>query len=379
MALRILIAPDKFKYTLDAPDVCRAIEEGLLVRFPNARITSIPLADGGEGTADILTHFTHGAEVPLSASDPLNRQVQTHYGISQDGHTAYIETASASGIGLLSEAERSPLMTSSFGTGEIIRHALQQGVKKLVIGVGGTATNDGGIGIATALGYDFYDASGQLLVPCGQNLVKVHSIGTEGVLDELKDVEVTVLCDVQNPLTGPTGAAFTYAVQKGAVDNELEFLDKGLTNLASIIRNDLHIDIEQMKGAGAGGGIAGGLVAFLGGDLKKGIAEVMETAELEQHVIESDVVITGEGKVDQQTLMGKVVAGVATHCRTHAKPLFAVAGTNLLGEATVASLGLESIVALTDVVPIEKAMKSPYPLLRDLASSSLADQIASTL
>lgn len=377
MPLRILIAPDKFKHSLTAPQVCKAIEDGLLQQFPDAVIQSIPLADGGEGTADVLTFLSRGKEEQVTVMDPLMRPVRAGYGLSSDGSTAFIETASASGLQRLQPHERSPIITSTFGTGEIIRHAIEKGVGKLMIGVGGTATNEGGAGLASALGYSFVDESGKQLEPTGRNLIHIRRIETDGVPHIIKHCEVVVLCDVRNPLTGPNGATYTYALQKGATADDLFLLEEGLKHLALRIREDLGVDIENLPGAGAGGGSAGGLVAFLGGTLVRGIDALIELSKLEAHVKNADVVITGEGKLDSQTVMGKVIQGVASCCNKYNKPLFAIVGKNELTDYSQVLPGLTDVFELTSVTEEEDSIRNAYRWLSHLASTRLADRLRS--
>ena len=304
--MKILIAPDKFKDALPALEVGRAIQEGVKINNPAAEITVFPMADGGEGTSDILTFHFGGRKVELLVSDPLWRKVKAEYGISSDGSHAFIEMAQASGLHLLKPHERNCLHTTTFGTGELIRDAISKGVQKIVLGIGGSATNDAGIGMAAALGYRFLDASGNMLNPVGKNLLEIATIIDEDVLFNSDKLEILVACDVENRLYGSEGAAYVFGPQKGADEKAVELLDKGLQNFASVAKSKYHIDVQTIKGAGAAGGMGAGCLLFLKGKLRPGVALVMALTEFEKQVAQADLVITGEGKLDNQTLSGKL-------------------------------------------------------------------------
>lgn len=250
--MKIIIAADSFKDALSATAVCKAIEKGILLADKNVETILFPLADGGEGTAEILTWHSGGRLVKASFSDPLMRKIEAQYGVSADGETAFIEMAQTAGLQLLGEQERNCMHTTTFGTGEMIRHAIENGVKKIVLGIGGSATNDVGMGMATALGFQFFDENDRELTPIGSNLSKVRRIEKEEVIADLENVSFQVLCDVENPLFGENGAAFVYAPQKGASPEEVEILDEGLKNFASMLRVALLAEVENKKGAGAG-------------------------------------------------------------------------------------------------------------------------------
>ena len=325
--MRILIAPDKFKGSLEATDVCLAVNEGIKLAFPEAETTSIPLADGGEGTTKILTEYTGGHFVSVEVNDPLGRKIMAQYGISGDGDVAFIEMATASGLLLLSPEEYNPLLTNTFGTGELINHALDHGVKKIILGIGGSATTDGGIGMAEALGYTFHDAEGGRLVPIGESMAKIARIGTQQKDERLKSLEIVVACDVKNPLYGISGAAFVYGPQKGASKIVVDQLDKGLRNLSQIASETFGVDVSDIPGAGAAGGLGAGALWFLNATLQEGVGIVMEQTGIEEEIEKADLVITGEGKVDEQTLQGKVIKGLADLCRKYKAPLAVVCGT----------------------------------------------------
>ena len=325
--MQILIAPDKFRGSLDALQVCEAVEKGILMAIPSARVIKTPLADGGEGTAEILTLSQGGRFANVRVQDPLGRETEASYGVSGDGSTAYIELASASGLRLLATDERNPLLTTTFGTGQLIAHALDQGIENLILGIGGSATTDAGIGLAAALGYRFLDQDENELPPIGENLIRIAKIDDRFVHPCLANCRITVACDVTNPLYGPTGAACVYAPQKGADPQMVELLDQGLKSFAQIANLHFGKNVDLMPGAGAAGGVGAGAVWFLNARLQEGVKIVMDQLRLPEIVKNVDLVITGEGKADEQTLSGKVVQGLASLCREADVPLALLCGT----------------------------------------------------
>ncbi len=362
--MKVLLAPDKFKGTLSAMQVCEAIEEVFIQNFPQAVIQKVPMADGGDGTADRLTMLTNGKRITVSVNDPLFRSIQATYGIAADGQTAFIEMASASGLILLQDYERNPLETTTIGTGQLIVDALARGVTSIVLGIGGSATSDAGMGMAEALGARFYTEAGELLKPIGKNLSSIHFIDISQLHPALKNVSFTVLCDVTNPLFGGQGAAHVFAPQKGATTDMVKTLDEGLQHFASVVKNQLHQDIN-FAGAGAGGGMAAGAKTFLPATFQSGIEFIMEYLGVEELVNDCDIVITGEGKVDEQTLSGKVVKGISALAIKHHKPLYIVAGKNELPEDQLRELGVKSVITLVDENTIEStAFINTYALLQ---------------
>jgi glycerate kinase len=345
--VKILLAPDKFKGSLSAKKVCAAIEQGLLKIDPALSIKSIPLADGGEGTCELLTENSGGFTISLEVSDPLFRRIKASYGISEDGSTAFIEMASASGLQLLTREEQNPLKTSTYGTGELIADAVTRGVKKIILAIGGSATNDAGIGMASALGVTFTDKHGKNLSPVGENLIHIHSINFEKSLFQKRKVAVIVLCDVANELYGKEGAAHVFAKQKGSNEKEVHLLDLGLRNFASVVARETTMDVN-FPGAGAAGGLGAGCKVFLHATFRSGIKYILETLNVEEEIKLADLVITGEGKMDKQTLSGKVVMGVAQLAGTHQKPVIALVGKNELSDKEIDSIGLKKVIALVD-------------------------------
>jgi len=345
--VKVLICPDKFKGSLDASGVCEAISAGVLQLYPNARIDAVPLADGGEGTCALLTQLSGGTIIKRQVHGPLFQDINASYGISADGKTAFIEMAEASGLMLLRPEEKNPLVTTSLGTGELIADALDRNVEQIILGIGGSATNDAGIGMASALGFGFVDASGESLEPTGENLIHLRYIKTDAVHPRLKNVSVTALCDVTNPLYGPEGAAVVYSPQKGADLAAVELLDAGLRNFRRVVHKYLRISVD-FPGAGAAGGMGAGARVFLNASMEKGIHYVIRNTGLKQKIQQADVVITGEGKIDQQTLSGKVVAEIAKIADHEGKPVIAICGESQLTAAEARQWGVKKIISLVN-------------------------------
>jgi glycerate 2-kinase len=345
--MKILLVPDKFKGSLDAANVCLAIEKALRESVGHLEINSIPMADGGEGTSNMLTHFSNGRIIKLPVLDPFFRIIEGFYGVSGDGRTAFIEMAVASGLQLLMPEERNALLGTTYGTGEMIVDALDKGVDSIILGVGGSGTNDGGIGMGEALGARFLDSAGNALKPIGQNLFSIRSIDTSHLHPRAKEVSVTAICDVSNPFYGINGAAHIFGPQKGATPTDIRFLDAGLRNFAQVAQDQMGIDLN-FPGAGAGGGLGGGAKIFFNIGFCSGIEFIINFIGLEDLVRNSELVITGEGKMDEQTLSGKVVKGVADLSRKYGRPLIVIVGKNELSEAVTASLGIRKVISLMD-------------------------------
>jgi glycerate kinase len=307
---KIVIAPDKFKDSLSATEVCEHIAIGIRSVIRDVQIETCPLADGGEGTLALLSKQLSLKSIDLIVSDPLFRNITASYAISADQEQAYIEMALASGLPLLTAAERNPLKTSTYGTGELIKGAISQGVKKITLFIGGSATNDGGMGMAAALGYRFLDSNGKELQPTGANLIRVSGIDNANVLTGLPATEFVVATDVTNRLTGNTGAAAMYAAQKGAGNDAIEQLERGMAHFANIVQDWHGLDKSLSPGAGAAGGLGFGAMVFLNAALNSGIDTVIEIVSLNKKLDGADLVISGEGNLDEQSLHGKVIDGV---------------------------------------------------------------------
>ena len=325
--MKILIAPDKFKGTLSAESICAIIEKAILQYDGSIQVLKHPMADGGDGTLDLLKLYLDLDETSVQTVDPLGRKIEASY--VHQGSTAYIELASASGYVLLNDNERSPLHSSTYGTGLMIRHAIENGFSKIVLLLGGSATNDAGTGILHALGFKFKDKKSKPIRPSGITLSQVEEITHDQSID-LKNIQFKLFCDVNNPLYGPSGAAFTYAKQKGASPEEIVLLDKGLKQFAQLILNIPGKDINAIPGAGAAGGVPAGIAAFLNSEIVSGTQELIQLTGLENKLTCSDIIISGEGCVDEQSTMGKVVHGVQSLCVKHNKPLYLFAGISRL-------------------------------------------------
>lgn len=324
--MHIVVAPDSYKGSLSALAVSEAMERGILSVFPDAVVTKIPIADGGEGTVAALVTATNGQIIHQQVTGPLGEPVTAHWGILGDGETAVIEMASASGLTLVAKDRRNPAVTTTFGTGELIKAALDRNIRKLIIGIGGSATNDGGTGMAQALGVEFYDAAGAKLPPGGGALASLARIDLVNLDPRLKETSILVACDVDNPLCGPRGASAVYGPQKGATPKMVGELDAALTNYANIAKKVTGKDICEYPGAGAAGGLGAGLMFFTGAQLKPGVEIVLEATGFSEVVKKADLVITGEGNTDFQTAFGKAPVGVAKVAKQHNVPVVCLSG-----------------------------------------------------
>lgn len=365
--MTILIAPDSFKDALPAPEVAEAIAEGIHLANPSIKTVLFPLADGGEGTLEVL-HRHLGEELRrLTVRGPLGAPIGAAYSINCTTQTAFIELARASGIQHLKAEERNPLFTSTFGTGEMIVDAIRKGARHIILGIGGSATNDGGMGMLEALGWHFKDDAGRRLEPVGKNLERVAEIEASGVLSEIHSGKIafTVICDVENPLSGPDGAAFVYAPQKGAGEADVLQLDHGLRHFSGVVNQHLGKDFSAEKGAGAAGGVGFACLAFLHARLRPGIELVMELTGFDAALSGADWVITGEGKIDGQTLKGKLIMGVARKARKHRVPVTAFCGTLNASPEDIQSLGLNGAFSILHrPCSLSEALADTCPALR---------------
>lgn len=355
--LTIVLAPDSFKESMTAKEACEAMERGIKKVNSNITCIHVPMADGGEGTMQSLVDATFGKVYSLKVVGPLGIEVEAQYGILGDGETGILEMASASGIQLVPPEKRNPLVTTTYGTGQLIKACLDHGVKKLLIGIGGSATNDGGAGVIQALGGKLLDKDGNELGFGGGELGKLVKLELTNFDARLKDVSIEVACDVTNPLCGERGASNVFGPQKGATKEMVEILDGNLKHYASVIKKQLNKDVLDVPGAGAAGGLGAGLMAFLQGTLKKGIEMVIEYAKLEEKIKEADMVWTGEGSIDFQTQYGKTPLGVATVAKKYNKPVIALAGR--VGEdiEVLYEKGIDSIFGIMQgVTSLEEAL-----------------------
>jgi len=368
--MKIIVCPDSFKGSMSAVTAAGAIAEGLRRGFGSDEITVVemPLADGGEGTVEALVRGTGGTLRRVPVHDPLMRPIEATYGNLGDGETAAIEMAAASGLTLITDDERNPLIASTYGTGELVRDALMQGVTKLVIGIGGSATNDAGAGAMSALGARFLDDSGNGLPPGGAALAKLAAIDMTGFSVPAGDVEVRVACDVTNPLCGPTGASAVFGPQKGATPEMVAMLDYALANFARVVERDLGRSIADLPGAGAAGGLGGALAAFLNANLVSGIDLVLDAAGFEDAVAGASLVITGEGRIDEQTAHGKTIAGVLKRNKGRGVPTVALAGSVSGDLSELYDLGLTSAFSiLPGPFSLQEAMSHAPEFIENVA------------
>ena len=361
--MRIVIAPHAFKGSLSALEAADAIADGVKAAAPDADLVLVPIADGGDGTVDALVAATHGERRSLRVRGPLGDPVEADYGLIDAGSTAVIEMAKAAGLALVPPDRRDPRVTTTYGVGELLQHAYRSGARRFIVGIGGSATNDGGVGMAQALGYQLLDENGHELPPGGLALKRLARIHTGGVHANWKEAQVDVACDVTNPLTGPSGASAVYGPQKGATPEAVAELDAALKHFADVIRRDLGLDVEQLPGAGAAGGLGAGLVAFTGARLRPGAEMIMEALALDERLKGADLVITGEGRLDSQTArFGKGPAAVARHARNAGIPVVAIAG-GIADETELRLLfdGLEATVV--EPSSLDEAIAQARPLL----------------
>ncbi len=370
--MNIVIAPDSFKGSMTAKEAANAIERGIRRVCSDICIEKVPMADGGEGTVQSLIDATNGTIIKAKVRDSLYRIITAKYGILGNGMTAVIEMAEASGLTLLKEEERNPMITTTFGTGEIIKDALDRGCREFIIGIGGSATNDGGTGMLMALGCKFFDRQGKSIKLGGEGLSDIVDIDTTELDSRLKESKFVIACDVDNPLCGPRGAAEVFGPQKGATEEMIKLLDNGLRNLAEIIEKKFNEKIIDYPGAGAAGGLGAALKVFMKGDLKRGINIVISATNLEEKIKECDLVITGEGGIDYQTQFGKTPYGVAQVATMYNKPIIAIAGSIGKDAEVLYDKGFTSIFSIVDrPMSLEESMKSAENLLEKSAERIL--------
>ncbi|MBA7527544.1 Glycerate 2-kinase [subsurface metagenome] len=370
--MKILIAPDSFKDCLPANEVALSIELGILKVFPDAEIIKIPLADGGEGTVEALVNATGGKIINIQVHDPLMRKIDSFFGILGNRKTAVIEMAAASGIELLTEKERNPWLTTTFGTGELIKAALDFGCQTILIGIGGSATVDGGAGMVQALGVELLDKKHKSIAKGGKGLAQLNTINTDTLDVRLKGKKIWVACDVKNPLLGENGAAKVYGPQKGANPEMINKLEQNLAHYSEVIETQLGITIANIPGTGAAGGLGAGFMAFLNAEIKPGFELISEIVHLEEHIANTDLVITAEGKIDYQTRFGKTPAGVAGLALKYKKPLLAFAGSIGPRVESLNELGFTSIIPITDKpMSLQESITNAGELLMNAAERTM--------
>ncbi len=370
--MRIVIAPQSLKGSLTAAQAGAAIAQGVRVVYPEAGIEVVPVADGGEGTVQALVDATKGRLVEQTVTGPLSTPVKAFFGILGDGKTAALEMAACAGLPLVPPAQRDPRITTTYGVGELIRAALDQGCRHFIVGIGGSATNDGGAGMAQALGASLNTAEGKEIERGGVPLATLTHISTEKMDTRLQECTFEVACDVTNPLCGPTGASAIYGPQKGATPEMVAVLDKALEHYAQIIEQDLNTSVREVPGAGAAGGLGAGMIAFLGATLRPGAQIVLEAAHLDEQLKGTDLLITAEGQLDGQTAYGKTVGAVAQMAKRYNIPVLALAGSLGEGYQAVYDLGVDAIAVLpSGPMTLEHSMEHAAELISDAAERSL--------
>ena len=370
--MKIVIAPDSYKESLSALEVATAIEQGFREIFPDAHYVKLPVADGGEGTVEAMVAATQGGIIKVRVTGPLGENAEGFYGLSGDEQSAFIEMAAASGLEMVAPSLRNPLKTTSWGTGELIRHALDAGVKHIIIGIGGSATNDGGAGMVQALGAKLLDAEDNPIGMGGGELEKLARIDISELDTRLANCRIEVACDVTNPLTGKEGASAVFGPQKGATPEMIARLDDSLAHYAKIISRDLDIDVLNLEGGGAAGGMGAALYAFCGAELRQGIEIVTDALHLDTHVADADLVITGEGRIDSQTIHGKVPVGVAKVAKRYNKPVIGIAGSLTADVGVVHEHGIDAVFSVIyTVCTLEEALKNAEENVR-MAARNIA-------
>jgi glycerate 2-kinase len=372
--MKIIIAPDSFKGSLSADKVCDAIEIGIRNIAPKTKIIKIPIADGGEGTVRALVHATNGQLKNSIVTGPLGNNVNAEWGVLGGGETAVIEMASASGLPLVPSDKRNPMETTTFGTGQLIKAAINIGCKKIILGIGGSATTDFGTGMAQALGVRFLKKNGRCISEFmnGRLMGVVNSIDDTSILPDILDVKIHVACDVENPLLGPNGAVYTYSPQKGADDKMCLLLENNMEKISSVVALTFK-DVRLLPGAGAAGGLGGGLVAFLKAELLPGIKIVLDTVKFAEKIKNADYIITGEGKIDSQTIFGKTIAGVAEFASKQEIPVLALAGSVDVSFAELKKIGIRAAFSICNQpLSLEKAKQNTSHLLIKLTENVMS-------
>lgn len=360
--MKIIIAPDKFKGSLTSAEVCHAIEKGIKLADKNINVLSFPMADGGDGFATVMQRYTQTETVYCATVDPLHRPINASYQWSAATKTAVIEMAAASGLVLLNEQDRNPLKTSSYGTGLMVKDAISKGAAKIILGIGGSATNDAGTGILSALGFIFRDKNDIAIPASGENLLLIEKIIPPGVLPA---VHFEIACDVDNVLYGTLGAAYTYAPQKGATPQQVTLLDKGLQHFAAITALQTNVHIADKKGAGAAGGIAAGILPFLHAVLKQGTQIVINASRIKNSLPGTDLIITGEGKIDAQSNDGKLISSITALAKQQHVPVIGLCGSLLLTDLEIKKLGLNAAYAImNEALDLAYSIKNAADLLQ---------------
>lgn len=365
--MKVLFASDSFKGTLTSEQIIQILTDTAKEIFPGCETLGVPIADGGEGTVDAVITVTRGEKKEIKVHGPLMEDSTAVYGVF-GGDSAIIEMAAASGLPMVPADKRNPLYTTTYGTGELIKDALDNGYRKISVAIGGSATNDGGMGAMRALGVKFMDADGKELEGVGADLEKVADIDVSGLHPAVAEAEITVMCDVNNPLTGPDGATYTFGKQKGGTPEMLDALEKGMKNYAGVLLEKFGTDVDQIAGAGAAGGLGAALCVFLHANMKSGIETVLDLIDFDKLLEGVDVVITGEGRIDWQSAFGKVPSGVGMRCKAKKIPAVAIVGSMGNGAEKIYEFGIDSIMTtINGAMPIEEALERAVELYTDAA------------
>ncbi|ADQ06422.1 glycerate kinase [Caldicellulosiruptor hydrothermalis 108] len=366
--MKYLVAPDKYKGSFDALVASEIIKEAIVEVDKGAEVFQLPLADGGEGTLTALSKIFGAKIEQVEVNDPLFRKIKSRIGFFED--KAIIEMAECSGLLLLKDEERNPLYTTTYGVGELIKYAISKGVKEIIIGIGGSATNDAGTGMLSALGMKFLNENGEELKPIGENLIKIKKIDDSEFLKDVRKVKFTVLCDVTNPLYGENGAAYVFAPQKGADENAVKLLDEGLKNFANVAKQYLGKDLSTSSGAGAAGGLGFALLAFLNAQYVSGIDYILSASNAEEHVKSADIIITGEGRFDRQSLSGKSTIGIARLGAKFGKMVIVISGSIDCPFEEYTKEGITSIFSIVDMASsLDRCLKEAPRLLKETTKS----------
>jgi glycerate kinase len=365
MIKKVIIAPDSFKGTMSSPEICEIIREQFIKLLPETEVVSLPIADGGEGSAECFLIAKPGKRVPVKVKGPYFEEMNAVYALINGGQTAIVELAVSAGLPLVGD-RKNPALTTTYGVGQMILHAAESGAEEILIAIGGSCTNDGGCGLATALGVRFINKEGKSFIPTGETLIDIDKIDVAGISQAIKNVRFRAMCDVDNPVYGKNGAAYVFGPQKGAGVDMVIRLDKGLKHLAEKIKTSIGKDISGMPGAGAAGGTSGGLAAFFDCSLESGIQMILDETGFEELVRGCDLILTGEGKIDSQSLRGKVIDGVASRAMPLGIPVIAVVGDIGDGYEEIYNRGVSAVVSTNRVaVPFEIARKRAKSDLKD--------------
>lgn len=372
--MKIIIAPDKFKGSLTSFEACSAIVNGILQINNEIEIFQFPMADGGDGFAAVLKHYTSSSDIMCHTKDPLGKEMDAAYQWNETNKTAIIELAAASGLVLLHKYEQNPLHTSTYGTGLQIKNAIDKGAERVILGLGGSATNDAGTGILAALGFQFYDINDQLLLPAGKNLLLIEKITPPSFIPSVK---FEIACDVQNKMHGQDGAAYTYAAQKGANDKEIKQLDEGLNHFAFVLKKQTGKSVSEIPGTGAAGAVAAGLICFFDVSLKEGTKMIIDSSNVEKELKNANLLITGEGKLDKQSKEGKVVGAIAKLGAKYQVPVIACCGIADLNKNEAREMGLQDVFSLAENKnDINASIKNAKELLQQKIVTDLPSIIA---